>query len=84
METLCHWFHYIAEVLYYVNPMMMIFACCMWVKLYCATSKRLSEACMRAYVLERQIDFIIHSGKYGVPISKEDLDHLDMLRRMSE
>lgn len=80
METIAHWFHYIAEILYYINPMMMIFACCMWIKIFFSTGRRLDDAMMRAYVLERQVDLLIQNSRHGTPISKMDMDHIDMLR----
>lgn len=78
MDTVCQWFHYIAEVLYYINPIMMFIACTMWVSLYSKTSAKQSKMDLKCYVLERQIDLLL----VHYSIDKTDIEHIENLRKL--
>ena len=80
MDFLCLWFHRIAEILYYINPIMMMIACCLWISLYSKSHKYHTKVTMRCYVLERQIDLILEHYL----IDKRDIEMIERLRKMYE
>lgn len=80
IDTIALWFHRIAEILYYINPLMMGLACVMWMVLYSRTSAYQSKITMRCYVLERQIDLLLQH----YIIEKRDIEMIERLRKMYE
>ncbi len=60
-DTFCQWFHYGAELCYWINPFLMIFATCMWMLLKSRCDKELGRMYLRCYALEKQIDFIVNN-----------------------
>jgi len=80
MSLFTEWFHVGAEILYYINPIMMIFACCVWISLYSKSSKYHDKITMRCYVLERQIDLILQH----YVIDKREIEMIERLRKLYE
>lgn len=80
MEIIALWFHRIAEVLYYIDPILMGYACCGWIFLYSRTSAYQRKIAMRCYALERQIDLLL----MHYTIDKREIEMIERLRKMHE
>lgn len=61
IDTLAYIFHQGAQVCYWINPFLMIFATCMWMVLKSRMDKELNRMYLRCYALEKQIDFVVNS-----------------------
>lgn len=59
IDTIAHWFHVLAEPLYYINPIMMVFVSVLWLVLHNKMTKEVRRMYLRCYALERQIDHIV-------------------------
>ena len=73
-------FHYVEQILYYpaqictiLNPFLLFFATCCWIKLYLVTNKKMSQNEMRQYCLEQQIDYLINNHEV-------DKEYIEILR----
>jgi hypothetical protein len=73
-------FHFVAEILYYINPVMMMIACCLWISLYSKSNRYQDKIIMRCYVLERQIEVILEN----YVIDKREIEMFERLRKMYE
>jgi hypothetical protein len=58
-DTFMYYFHFFAEILYYVNPIGMIIACMMWVSIYLRMLKEQDKWQFRYRLLEKQIDYLV-------------------------
>ena len=61
IDTLAHWFHIGAELCYWINPFLMIFATIMWMVLKSRVDKEVQRMWLRCYALEKQIDFVVNN-----------------------
>jgi hypothetical protein len=80
MDTILSALHYISQVLFFVNPVLMVIASIAWIILYLRTSRDQSRFLMRAYCLERQIDLIL--THYA--IDRRDIEIIETLRKRYE
>lgn len=63
IDTISHWFHVIAELLYYISPLMMGFVSVLWIILRNRTVKEVNRMHLRCYALERQVEHIVDREK---------------------
>lgn len=63
IDAIAYWFHILAEILHFINPVGMAIATIMWVILYTRMRKELSRMYMRCYALERQVEHIVDREK---------------------
>jgi hypothetical protein len=61
LDTIAYIFHMGAQVCYWINPFLMIFATCMWMVLKSRMDKELQRMYWRCYALEKQIDFVVNN-----------------------
>lgn len=76
-NTINSWFHFVAELFSFLNPIMMFIATIMWVALYCRIRKELNRVNMKCYVLERQVEYIINAKNM-------DPEFIDILKKIYE
>lgn len=72
-----NWLHYIGEILYFINPCMMIGSCVIWIKLYNAVKGGQNNLTMRLWILEKSIDHLM--GK-----NQSDGEYLYRLKKINE
>lgn len=73
MEHILYWLHRIAEILYFVNPIAMIIATLLWIRVYLECSNKVWDMNLRFNVIEKQIDYLISKDPGFDPLYISDL-----------